>query len=315
MANNSVLAIDIGGTKIGWALLNAGDSPYSPDLSVIERGEIPTNAFDGGPKVASRIVELCKERLAGIEVDGIAVASAGVIDPETGTVVFATGTMPGWRGTELGKLLSEACDVPVHIINDVHAHGLGESILGAGRGFDSVLACAVGTGMGGAHIVDSAIVFGDHNVAGHFGHMTHAAAAGQPCSCGRTGHIEAIASGSGSIAWYNSLNPDHPVQTGKDIVQRAEAGEELAGTVLYGSAFALGEVLGSLANAIDPSVVVLSGSVTNSGQGWWDNVRAGYRNSAMDIVADLELRQGECGSNAPLLGAALHFYAKEFPHE
>ncbi|USR79681.1 ROK family protein [Arcanobacterium pinnipediorum] len=302
-----LLSLDIGGTKVGWAIVTGGID----ELSISERGSIPTQAFDGGERVAQRICELATEIVERVSVDGIAVASAGVVDPQTGAIVSATGTMPGWGGTPLGDLLREATGKPVWAINDVHAHGLGEAILGAGRGFRSVLACAVGTGIGGAHISDGRIVFGDHNLAGHFGHIHHHFAAGQQCSCGRDGHIEAICSGSGITTWFNSRSGDVTVNNGRQLQDLAETGHELAATTFAQSAYALGEVLGSLANSIDPSVIVLSGSMTRSGQTWWDEVRRGYRASAMDFVAELQLRNGELGSDAPLYGAALYYYSRE----
>lgn len=66
---------------------------------------------------------------------GIGIASAGVVDPNTGAIVSAIDTMPGsWAGTELGAIIREATGLPVHVINDVHAHGLGEAVMGAGKG-------------------------------------------------------------------------------------------------------------------------------------------------------------------------------------
>ncbi|QJC21342.1 ROK family protein [Arcanobacterium buesumense] len=302
-----LLSLDIGGTKIGWAIVTG----KTGNLAICSRGEIPTQAFDGGARVAQRICQLASDLVARVDIDGVAVASAGVVDPNTGAIVSATGTMPGWGGTALGDLLREATHKPVWAINDVHAHGLGEALLGAGRDFRSVLACAVGTGIGGAHIVNGQIVFGDHNLAGHFGHIHHYYAAGQPCSCGREGHIEAICSGSGITSWFNSRAKGETVRNGRELQDLAEQGHELATTTFAQSAYALGEVLGSLANAIDPSVVVLSGSMTRSGQTWWEEVRRGYRANAMDFVAGLELRNGELGSDAPLYGAALYYYSRE----
>lgn len=303
-----LLALDIGGTKIAWAII-------TDSLEIVERGSIPTDASSGGPAVAEKIAHLAAELNERVGVRGVGIASAGVIDPETGDVIFATDTMPGWSGTKLGDIVREATGLPVWAVNDVHGHGYGEALRGAGRGFDTVLACAVGTGIGGALIRRGEIDFGDHNLAGHFGHIHHHAAADQLCSCGRYGHIEAIASGSGSTAWFNSRSTDQQVANGFELKQLADAGHELAIAVLTESARALGEVLGSLANAVDPSVVILSGSATRNGQFWWDALYAGYRASAMDFVADLPIREGELGSDAPLIGAALNYRRNEDTHE
>lgn len=309
-ATRPLLSLDIGGTKIGWAVVAGSD-----ELSILDRGSIPTRAADGGAVVAQRIAEFASVKCAEIGARGIGIASAGVINPTNADVVAATETMPGWGGTKLGDILREATGLPVWAVNDVHGHGYGEALLGAGRGFTSVLACAVGTGIGGAHIRDREIVFGDHFVTGHYGHIHHHAAAGQTCSCGREGHIESIASGSGITTWFNSRSDAEQVANGFELQQLADAGHELAIQTFVESAYALGEVLGSLANAVDPSVIVLSGSMTRSGERWWNALREGYRATAMDVVADLEIREGELGSDAPLYGAALNFVRNEESHD
>ena len=197
---STLLALDIGGTKVGWGIIEAGDS-----YEVTERGSIPTDAMRGGADVAGRICELAASLVASHpQVAGVAVASAGVVDPATGDIVSATGTMPGWGGTHLGALLQAATGLPVRVLNDVHAHGLGEATLGAGRPYRAVLSIAVGTGIGGALVEDGRVAFGARGIAGHVGHIHHHFAPDLTCSCGRKGHIEAFCSGSGITAWYDS---------------------------------------------------------------------------------------------------------------
>ena len=131
----TLLALDIGGTKVGWGIVEAGDT-----YEVTERGSIPTDAMRGGADVAGRICDLAASLVASHpQVSGVAVASAGVVDPATGDIVSATGTMPGWGGTHLGALLQAATGLPVRVLNDVHAHGLGEATLGAGRPYLSLI--------------------------------------------------------------------------------------------------------------------------------------------------------------------------------
>ncbi|QTG75921.1 ROK family protein [Trueperella pecoris] len=307
-AKGDILTIDIGGTKVGWAFTDADG------LHMGESQSMKTLAHAGGADVARRIVYMVREACTGrSSLLGIGIASAGVVNPHTGAIVSATDTMPGWAGTELGAMIGEATGLPVHVINDVHAHGLGEAIRGAGRGATSVLSVAVGTGIGGALIRDGHIDFGDHFLAGHYGHIHHHLADDLTCSCGRSGHIEAIASGHGITNWYNARRgeSDPAVANGKELQDLADGGHELAGAVFAESAYALGETLATLANCIDPSVIVLSGSMTRSGQTWWDNVHAGYAARVMDPVAHVPLKLGMLDSAAPLYGAAINFLRKE----
>ncbi|MDP9800770.1 glucokinase [Arcanobacterium wilhelmae] len=314
-----VLALDIGGTKVGWAVLGCEDRVLDPrentgassGIKMFARGVMPTDAPKGGEDLARRVAELAAAQVEEHGCVGVAVASAGVVDPETGAIISATDTLPGWSGTPLGEILREATGQPVWIINDVHAHGLGEARLGAGRGSDVVLSIAVGTGIGGALIRSGEIDFGAHSLAGHFGHVHHHFGTGIPCSCGRAGHLEAFASGSGLATWYNHRSDEAHVANGAELRALADAGDHLALACFSESAYAVGEVLGSLANCVDPHVIVISGSVANkNGEDWWDNVRAGYAASAMDGVACVPLVGGELGDDAPLLGAYQNFMAR-----
>ena len=280
----TLLALDIGGTKVGWGIVEAGDT-----YEVTECGSIPTDAMRGGADVAARICDLASSLVASHpQVAGVAVASAGVVDPSTGAIVSATGTMPGWGGTPLGALLQEATGLKVRVLNDVHAHGLGEATLGAGQPYRTVLSIAVGTGIGGALVEDRQVSFG---------------------SRGRKGHIESFCSGSGITAWYDSLRgeSDPEVDGGRALQELAESGNALAAACFSRSAFALGEATASLVNCVDPAVVILSGSMTRSGDIWWDALREGFAASAMTPVADTPILVGSLGGDAPLLGAVSFF--------
>ena len=90
----------------------------------------------------------------------VGVASAGQIDPDSGDVVFATDNLPGWTGLPLGRRLSEALGLPVHVDNDVNAFALAEAQLGAGRGYRHQLLVAVGTGVGGGIVIDGRLYSG-----------------------------------------------------------------------------------------------------------------------------------------------------------
>ena len=291
MGSQKVVAIDIGGTKIASALvtLEAGRKP------VVEFYEkIPTEAKRGGQvvlanaiKMAERVIELAggAENLAGIGV-----SSGGVIDPRTGDVTYANDMMPGWGGTHLGSELTAATGLPARVLNDVHAHALGEARWGAG-------------------VERGLIMLGAHNEAGHIGHVSCSDAAGIPCQCGAVGHMETIACGPGIIERYLELGGDPTDEEGKPvdgavIDKRAAAGDEAAIAAEARSGHAIGEVLGSLSNMLDPECIILSGSVALCGPAWHDAMDAGWREAAMPPVAATPIVSGDLGGDAPLIGAA-----------
>ena len=310
MGSQKVVAIDIGGTKIASALvtLEAGQKPL---VEFYEK--IPTEAKRGGQVVLANAIKMAKrviELAGGAEsLAGIGVSSGGVIDPRTGDVTYANDMMPGWGGTHLGSELTAATGLPTRVLNDVHAHALGEARWGAGAGKQSCLVVAVGTGVGGAFVERGLIMLGAHNEAGHIGHVSCSDAAGIPCQCGAVGHMETIACGPGIIERYLELGGDPVDEEGKPvdgavIDERAAAGDEAAIAAEARSGHAIGEVLGSLSNMLDPECIILSGSVALCGPAWHDAMDDGWREAAMPPVAATPIVSGDLGGDAPLIGAA-----------
>ncbi len=290
----ATLAIDIGGSKIAAGLVT--------DDAVTARATAPTPAQEGPDAIIAVALDLA----GGLDLDDvteIGIASAGIIEPRTGRVTHATDLLRGWAGTPLGDRVHQEFGLPVAVLNDVHAHGLGETLGGAAAGCRSALVVAVGTGIGGCHVVDGRPAVGSRGVAGHVGHLPVAEAKGVPCTCGRTGHLEGLASGSGVRAAFRR-------STGRDLPAAeiaSAAGEDAdALAVLDTAGRATGRVIGGLLNVLDPEVVVVGGGMAAAGEPWRRALAAGVALEAMDAVAGTPLRYSGAGSDAALVGAAHH---------
>ena len=199
-----------------------------------------------------------------------------------------------------------------YAVNDVHAHNLGEHWLGASAGTDSSLLVAVGTGVGGSLILAGEPHLGARAVAGHVGHLASPYAYDDggrplPCSCGRAGHVEAIASGPSIAALYRRIAGGDAVAgsvSGREVAVRAAAGEPAAVRAFALGAAAAGQAVGGLANMLDPSIVVIGGGVAGAGDLWWNPFRAALSAELMDPLADLPVVPAALGTNAALVGAA-----------
>ncbi|WP_077597660.1 ROK family protein [Olsenella urininfantis] len=309
MGAKRVVALDIGGTKIASALVTIHEDG---EPTIEHFAKVPTEAKAGGAQVLANAIASARrviEAAGDVRIEGIGVSSAGVIDPATGDVTYANEIMPGWGGTHLGQELQTACGLPARVLNDVHAHALGEARWGGGRGGSSCLVVAVGTGIGGAFVLDGHILLGAHNEAGHIGHVSCSDARGVPCSCGATGHLEPIAAGPGIIEHFIELGGDASCADGTPadgavIDQLAAQGDERAIAAEARSGHAIGEVLGSMCNMLDPDRIILSGSVSQCGSAWKDAMRRGWNESVMPPVSSTPVVSGDLGGNAPLVGAA-----------
>ncbi len=217
-----VVAIDIGGTKVGGAYVSGGSEPV-----VSGRTSFHTAQTGGGMGLVDAVVGLVDKLITDAPgpVRGLGVGSAGVIDPETGVVTSATDLIPDWAGSPFGPALRAAFGLPMALTGDVLAHAIGEDRFGAGRDYGSALAVAVGTGIGGAFVTRSGTRSGTRGLAGHVGHVRHPYARDLVCSCGRTGHVEAIASGTGISEEYERITGRYLDGRGvDDILVMADCG-------------------------------------------------------------------------------------------
>lgn len=307
----ATVGVDLGGTKIAAALVD-------DDGSVSLRRSTSTPSTEG----ASRVVDECAAlvtavladaRAAGRNVERIGIGAAGVIDSATATVISATDTVVGWRGTELGRELAERVALPVHVLNDVHAHAVGESWIGAGRGARSILLITVGTGIGGALVVGGEVLVGAHGFGGHLGHVAAPEAEDLPCTCGGSGHLEAIASGPALLEEY-VRHGGAAIASGREVFERAERGDDrLAVEVSHRAATAVGRALGGFVNTFDPDTVILGGGVARPGTTWWDRV---VDAAAAETLLPLErypIVPPQLGDDSAIVGGARFALSREKP--
>lgn len=290
----AVAGVDIGGTKISAGLVGR-DGTLGPAVTV------PTPAAHG-PAAVLRAAARAVRELGG-PVAAAGVGSAGVIDPDSGVVVSATDALPGWAGTDLRGGLADLLGVPVAVDNDVHAHALGEAWTGAAAGARTVLLVAVGTGIGGSLLIGGRVHRGARHVAGHIGHVAAAGAAGLRCACGGTGHVEAAAAGPALLAAYRRSGRPTPVADLRDVARLAARGDEGARRTLAEGATALGQVVGGLANVLDPDAVLIGGGVSACGDAWWQPLRSSFTAELLPPLRGLTPTACRLGPAAALVGA------------
>ncbi len=300
----TVVALDVGGTKIAGVLVRYESRDSAPVLSGY--CTVATAASEGGASVLTRVVALAEELAGEVAADaplaGVGVSAAGSIDEQAGTVAYANELMPGWMGQPVGAALEKTLGVPAFVLNDVRGYALGELRHGAAKGSDTCIVVAAGTGLGGAIIVGGRVVDGAHGFAGMVGHTLHPAALGKPSAWGTTGHLESVASGSGIEACYRLAGGE--AISGPEISARAVAGEALARSVVEQAGRSLGEAIASWADLLDPDLVVVGGSVCSAGPLWRAALEEGLQDRLVAELKDLQVVEAQLGSQAPLIGAA-----------
>ncbi|MFJ6621753.1 ROK family protein [Kitasatospora sp. NPDC091335] len=286
---NATLGIDIGGTKTLAALVG-------PDGAVLDQARADTPAARGPDAVLRTAADLAR-RLGG--AGPVGVGAAGLIDPATGVVRYATDSLPGWAGTPVADALARRIGRPVVVDNDVNAAALGESWAGAASGHAHVLLVAVGTGLGGGLVRGGAVDHGARGGAGETAHLPSPEADELTCGCGRTGHLEGVASGTGLARAYR-LRTGADV-TGREVAARCAAGDAAAVEVLATAGHALGRALAGLVALLDPQTVVVAGG---AGRALLPYARSAYAAERLPVHADVTLVPAALGDAAVAVGAA-----------
>ncbi|MGC0144958.1 ROK family protein [Pseudactinotalea sp. Z1732] len=316
-----LVGVDLGGTKTAAALV-------SLEGQVGAAYAIPTPARDGPEAILDAVATLVREVVARyegslapgqygatihlpgiVQLLGIGVGTAGVVDAGVGRVLSATDALPGWPGTDVRQGLRERLadligDHPVTVENDVDAHGAGEAWQGAAAGSDDVLMVTVGTGVGASVVFDGRPLRGAHHVAGELGHLPSPEAAGLRCGCGKEGHLEGIASGPALHRHYLRLGGDPAAADARAVYARAAAGDALAERALAVSARAVGRAVAGVAMVLDPAVVVVGGGLSQAGPLWWQPMVSALRHELIAPLIDLPVRRSDLGPAAGILGAA-----------
>lgn len=304
-----VVGLDLGGTKMAASLVSAAGEPVGRTRTR------PTPAHEGPRAMLEAIASLVRDTARGAlsspgaVVAGVGIGTAGVVDVEAGRIVSSTDAITDWAGTEVAAGVAALVEpelgaLPIHVENDVDAYAAGEAWLGAGQGLPCVLVAAVGTGVGGALVLNGGARRGAHHVAGEIGHIPVAEAAGERCTCGRPGHLEAVAAGPQIHRRYLALGGDRQARDAREVEERAGAGAALARRVYRDSATALGRALAGAATLMDPDLIIISGGLARSGELWWGPLRQAFAGEIIDPLADLRIVPAVLGTSAPIIGAA-----------
>lgn len=310
------IGIDLGGTKTAAGVVGADGSLLFTDETRTLNRSGPKAILDATALLASRL----RSRAAsmGVTVSAIGIGSAGVINAEQGSVISATDAIAGWAGTEIATELTARLGLPVRVVNDVHAHAMGEAWLGAAAGASSTLMVAFGTGVGGSFISCGEPLRGHRFAGGHVGHFASSYAVDEDgrllkCSCGHYGHVESIASGPALHAHYLRAGGDPSASDTRQVFDRANTGDPIARAAISYAARAAGQAVGGLGNIMDPEIVVVSGGLADAGHLWWDTMMDAAKDELIPALAGLRIVPAALGNQAAIVGAVTLVLKQEVP--
>lgn len=298
---NHAIGIDLGGTFVKYALVSqSGDILFDGKLP-IGGDSTREDTLETIQKSIQQVVD--EATLKGVQLKGIGIGSPGLVD--NGVVLGGADNLDRWENINLGTIYSDMFDMPVFVDNDANVMGLGEVAFGAAKDCSDVIFITVGTGIGGAIVINGQLYGGYKNRGGELGHLTiqHD---GIDCNCGGRGCLEAYASTSTLIQQYaDKTGKDINKINGYYIVQMFKENEPEAVACLKDHTEYLGHGIAGFINTFAPQKVVVGGGISEAGPFYIDMIKeAAFRYAMADCSSNTDVVAATLGNNAGCMGAA-----------
>jgi len=294
VTKNLAIGIDLGGTHIKYALVNARGEVWqeSRRATQVSLGREQVLA-----DLAECILELMKKPPDGYSVSCIGIGSPGLIDIERGYVMGGSPNLPEWEDLPLASILSDQAGLPVFVDNDANMMGLGEFSFG-GNGGKNMLFLTIGTGIGGAIIIDGQLYRGHRYAGSELGCIPF-------YYQGQKGYWEDVASTAALVKKYVSLKGDSSRYDGRHIIQQYKNREKEAIQAVEEHIELVGEGIGGLINIFNPETVIVGGGISESGPFYIEGITRAAASCAMaDCMEGVTISAARLGNKAGFMGAA-----------
>lgn len=310
MAKKYCVGVDIGGTTVKCGV-------FTVDGELKNKWEIPTRKEYSGAYILQDVAESLKSNLKAMKIKkddlvGIGMGVPGPVEPD-GHVAVCVNL--GWTDVYPAKQMEELMDgIPSAVGNDANVAALGEMWQGGGKGFDSIVAITLGTGVGAGIIVHGKIVEGAHGIGGEAGHMHLRDEEHDECNCGGHGCLEQVASATGIVKEahriLNSTDAQSSMRAYEDkldckaVCDCAKAGDPLAVQTIESCCKYLGWGLALISHIVDPEAFVIGGGVSKTGPWLLDPIRKFYVQYTPILKQKAQINLAKLGNDAGIYGAA-----------
>jgi glucokinase len=300
----NAIGIDFGGTTIKSGLVREG--------KIVQHGEvIDTQRLANPDAIVDALVKVVSD-LQKVEpgVAAIGIGLPGLVDSLNG-VVHELTNVPGWRDVELRRLLRERTGLPVTIENDANAMAYGEYKFGAAREGRHVICVTLGTGVGGALILDGRLFRGAQLGAGEIGHVSidYRGVAGP---YGNNGGLEEyvgnVQIGERAAQAYQAAGQTKTAEecTPAGLARAAAQGDEVALALWNQIGLEIGVALASVVYIINPDTIVIGGGVAKAGDFIFNPIRQTIEARTSRIFhKHLRILPAALGNEAGIIGSSI----------
>lgn len=269
---------------------------------VVRTADLELDLAEGPPAVLPVIAQAV-QHLAGETGQRLLAAGIGLPGPVAypAGITVMPSRMPGWHGYEVRDALERSLGVAVLVDNDANLMALGE-VRGATDAARSMVVAKLGGGIGCGVVSDGALVRGVSGAAGDISHVRVAGARDAPCECGRTGCLEAVASGAVLVREAQAGGAD--IRHTLGLIEATEAGDDRLRRTLRTAGTHIGEVLAAVVDFVNPAELVLGGALSRSPE-LVASIRTVVYDHALPLATrDLSVLVTRIGRDATTLGAA-----------
>ena len=236
-----VLCFDIGGTNVKYGVIE--------NEQFLEKGLFDTDAHLGKEHMNNKLVSIAKEMKEKYGIEGVGISCAGSVDFEKACITIAPDALPDFTDWDFRKLFKESVGLDCIADNDVNSFAKAECVNGAGKNYDNFIVITVGTGIGGAIVMNNQIWRGKNYNAGEVGRMLIGNA-----------RWETVASTSALIKEANRAGLN--VKNGIELFELYDKKEELAIAVINRFYDLLGIGLSTLVYIYNPEAIIIGGGIS-----------------------------------------------------
>lgn len=311
--NHNALGIDIGGTNIAFGIVN-------PKGEILYETSFPTKSFETPEIFVDFVYNHLSEKELLTDLKGIGVGAPNG-NHFTGEIRYAPNLQ--WKGIiPLAKLFRDKFNIETILTNDANAAAIGEKLFGCAKDLENFVTITLGTGVGSGVFIGGEMVYGEHGVAGEYGHI-RVIPNGRLCGCGRKGCLETYASSTGVVRSIHEL--DSPLKatsklleienpSAKNVFDLALDGDAFAQEIVEFTAQILGSSLADFACFSDPKAYVLFGGISQNGEAFADKVKVHLEANILNIYKDdiQVLISSLNNKNAAVLGNAASILWKSY---
>jgi glucokinase len=296
------IVCDIGGTRMRAGRFSSEGTTPLDIKRIATRGKEPVEV-----RLAQLIESIWSKKST---IQAIGVAAPGPVNPKSG-IIYKAPNIPAWENFPLAKYLGDIFNVPIILGNDANMAAVGEWKYGSGKDHHDLIYVTISTGVGGGIITNDQLLLGSKGLAGEIGHIT-VLPNGPLFGCGKRGHLEAIASGTGISnyviaqlsAGFNSSLSDAPEITAEIVAKAAIDGDELAVKAYQRAGKYLGHAIAEYLHIFNPSIIILGGGVVQTGDLLLVPFHQALKRKVLteEYLVDLEIKIAQLGDRAGLLG-------------